>query len=54
MAEGKRTIQTAGQITIPTGQKIGGPFKIEKNPTFLQERAKIFDEIFKVQQEKLK
>lgn len=48
--EGKRaTEKTAGSVQIPTGVKIGGDFKIAANPAFLEERAKLFDEIYQRQ-----
>jgi len=52
--EGKRTKETtAGSISLPTGHKIGGPLKITQNPGYIAERIKIFEEIYKKQQEQL-
>ena len=49
--EGKRTKETtAGSVSLPTGVKIGGPFKVQENPAFLKERAKVFEEIYQRQQ----
>lgn len=50
---GKRSKEaTAGTIT--EHGKIGGEFKVAKNPAFLQERLKLFNEIYERQQEELK
>jgi hypothetical protein len=32
-------------------QKIGGDFKITKNPAFLEERVAVFERIYKTQQD---
>ena len=51
---GKRTKETtSGTISDQHNQKIGGELKISKNPAFLGERLKFFDQIFQEQKKAL-
>ena len=52
MAEGKRLIASTGQ-SVATSGKIGLPVEIQENAPFLQERLKVFTEIFDTQQQLL-
>lgn len=52
--EGNSRIAKGTEHSLATNSKIGGEFKIAKNPEFLTARAKIFDELFAKQQERLK
>jgi hypothetical protein len=38
--------------TVQGEEKIGGELKFQKNPAFLAERKKIFDELYEAQQKK--
>lgn len=50
--EGKRLKEGTAHTIAAGVHKIGGPLKFEKNPKFIEERKKQFDELYSVQQAK--
>ena len=51
--ENKRIIESTGKDIQQSGQKIGFDIKFETNPKYLEERVKIWEELYAAQQEKL-
>lgn len=53
--ENKRlTAATGPKVVTDENQKIGGDFKLQKNPAFIAERKVIFDELYATQQAQYK
>lgn len=53
--ENKRLTQASGpKVQADEGVKIGGDFKMHKNPAFLAERKKVFDSLYEAQTNKYK
>lgn len=50
--EGKRIKEGTGPSVAGDVHKIGGELKFHKNPAFIQERRKVYDELFAAQQKK--
>ena len=53
MDQNKRATQGT-EHTLTTSQKIGGEFTKTKNSPFIEERAKKWEELYKIQEEKQK
>ena len=51
--ENKRIIESTGKDIQQSGQKVGYDIKFEANPKYLDERVKIWDELYTAQQEKI-
>lgn len=52
--ENKRIIESTGKDIQQSGQKIGYDLKFQSSPQFLEDRLKIWDELYAKQEEKLK
>ncbi len=47
--EGKRILAGTGHAITEENVKIGGEHKFQKNPPFIQERNKFFEELYAMQ-----